>query len=226
MGGIPTDLHGRVVVDERNTVLPGLYAAGEVACVSVHGANRLGTNSLVDILVFGRRSGLDAVRHCREAGFLPLPNHPDEPTRTMLERLRTRSPDQERIADIRAEMQRVMMDCVGVFREATGIEKAIRTLHELQERYQRAGIHDKSLCFNTELLEAWELGCLLDLAEVTAVAALTRTESRGCHAREDYPRRDDDNWLKHSLAFRTEQGIQLRYKPVTILDYPPQERVY
>jgi succinate dehydrogenase / fumarate reductase flavoprotein subunit len=226
MGGIPTDLYGRVVVDEHNTLLPGLYAAGEVACVSVHGANRLGTNSLVDILVFGRRSGLDAMRYCRENGFTPLPNRPDEPARTTLEGLRSRSPDQERIADIRAEMQRVMMDYVGVFREASGIEKAIHTLHTLQQRYQRAGIHDKSRCFNTELLEAWELGCLLDLAEITAVAALARTETRGCHAREDYPQRDDANWLKHSLAFRTEQGIQLRYKPVTILDYPPQERMY
>ncbi len=226
MGGIPTDLCGRVVVDEHNTVLPGLYAAGEVACVSVHGANRLGTNSLVDILVFGRRSGLDAMRYCHENGFVPLPKYPEEAARTMLEGLRARPPDRERIADIRAEMQRVMMDYVGVFREATGIEKAIHTLRELQQRYKHAGVHDKSMCFNTELLEAWELGCLLDLAEVTAAAALARTESRGCHAREDYPQRDDANWLKHSLAFRTEQGIQLRYKPVTILDYPPQERVY
>ncbi|MCS7260494.1 MAG: FAD-dependent oxidoreductase [Anaerolineae bacterium] len=226
MGGIPTDLHGRVVVDAHNTVLPGLYAAGEVACVSVHGANRLGTNSLVDILVFGRRSGLDAVRHCRENGFAPLPKQPEEAARAMLEGLRTRPPNQERIADIRAEMQRVMMDYVGVFREATGIEKAIHTLRALQQCYQSAGIHDKSRCFNTELLEAWELGCLLDLAEVTAVAALARTETRGCHTREDYPQRDDANWLKHSLAFRTAQGIQLQYKPVTILDYPPQERIY
>jgi len=226
MGGIPTDLHGCVVVDEHNTVLPGLYAAGEVACVSVHGANRLGTNSLVDILVFGRRSGLDAVRYCRETDFVPLPDRPDEAARATLEELRARPLREERMADIRVEMQRVMMDYVGVFREAAGIERALHTLRELQQRYQHAGVHDKSFSFNTELLEAWELGCLLDLAEVTAAAALARTESRGCHAREDYPQRDDENWLKHSLAFRTQQGIQLRYKPVTILDYPPQERVY
>ncbi len=226
MGGIPTDLDGRALKNENNEALPGLYAAGEVACVSVHGANRLGTNSLVDILVFGRRSGLDAVRYCRQTDFTKLPARADEPVRETLESLRSRPLGDERIADIRAEMQRVMMDYVGVFREATGIEKAIRALRELQERYQRVGIQDKSMCYNTDLLEAWELGCLLELAEVTAVAALARTESRGCHTREDHPQRDDKNWLKHSLAFRTEQGIELRYKPVTILNYPPQERVY
>jgi succinate dehydrogenase / fumarate reductase flavoprotein subunit len=227
MGGIPTDVDGRVVLDEHKNVLPGLYAAGEVACVSVHGANRLGTNSLVDILVFGRRSGLDAARYCREADFAPLPVRPELAVLEQLHEMRGRPDGRERAADIRDQMQRTMMECVGVFREGPGIEGAIRTLGELKERYRQVAIRDQGARFNTELLEAWELGALLDLAEVTAVAALARTESRGAHAREDYPQRDDVNWLKHSLAFRTESGtIDLRYKPVTILEYAPQERVY
>ena len=229
MGGIPTDVHGRVVgtPSTSSAIVPGLYAAGEVACVSVHGANRLGTNSLVDILVFGRRSGVDAARYCREAEFAPLPPRPEQAVREQLEEMLGRPAARERVADIRAEMQKTMMDHVGVLREGAGIQQAIRVLGELKERYRHVGIQDKGARFNTDLLEAWELGGLLDLAEVTAVAALNRTESRGAHAREDYPQRDDSNWLKHSLAFRTDGGtIELRYKPVSITDHKPTERVY
>jgi len=226
MGGIPTDVHGRVVVDEANTVLPGLFAAGEVACVSVHGANRLGTNSLVDILVFGRRSGIAAARYSQAADWVPLPAHPEQAVREWLDELRGRPAGRERAADIRETMQKTMMEYVGVFREGAGIQRAIETLRDLKERYRQVSVTDRSATFNTELLETWELGALLDLAEVTAVAALNRTESRGAHAREDYPQRDDVNWLKHSLAYRMGDGIELRYKPVTILDYPPQARVY
>jgi succinate dehydrogenase / fumarate reductase flavoprotein subunit len=226
MGGIPTDVWARVVVDEENTVLPGFYAAGEVACVSVHGANRLGTNSLLDILVFGKRAGLDLVRFCRENDFLPLPREADAVARDQLEALYGRENGGERAADIRLEMQDTMMAEVGVFREEAGIKRAIDTLRELQERFKRVTVDDKGKRFNTDVLETWELGALLDIAEVTAVAALQRTESRGGHYREDYPKRNDDTWLKHSLAWRKDCEIKLGYKPVTITDYQPKERVY
>jgi succinate dehydrogenase / fumarate reductase flavoprotein subunit len=226
MGGIPTDVWGRVVIDERNTVMPGFYAAGEVACVSAHGANRLGTNSLLDIIVFGKRSGVEMVRFCQENDLLPLPEEPEAFVREQLEALRSRPSGRERAADIRREMQDVMMDYVGVFREKEGIEQAIDKLKELQERYQQISVDDKGRRFNTDVLEAWELGALLDVAEVTAVAALDRTESRGGHYREDYPERDDENWLRHSLAWRRDGQIELGFKPVTITDYEPKERVY
>ncbi|GAB4537342.1 MAG: succinate dehydrogenase flavoprotein subunit [Anaerolineae bacterium] len=227
MGGIPTDVWGRVVVDEKNTVLPGFYAAGEVACVSVHGANRLGTNSLLDINVFGKRSGIDMVRYCQESDFLPLPEEPEALAREQLERLRSHTATgRERAADLRREMQDTMMDYVGVFREEAGIQQAIDKIKELQERYQRVSVDDKGDRYNTDVLEAWELGALLDVAEVTAVTALSRTESRGGHYREDYPKRDDEKWLKHSLAWRKDGRIELGEKPVTITDYAPKERVY
>jgi succinate dehydrogenase / fumarate reductase flavoprotein subunit len=226
MGGIPTDVWGRVVIDEKNTVMPGFYAAGEVACVSVHGANRLGTNSLLDIVVFGKRAGKEMVRFCQENDFQPLPKEPEAFGREQLEALRSRPSGGERAADIRSQMQDVMMDKVGVFREEAGLKEAIAKIAELQERYQRVAVDDKGQRFNTDLLEAWELGTLLDIAQTTADAALNRTESRGGHCREDYPDRDDANWLKHSLAWRRDGKIELSYKPVTIIDYQPKERVY
>lgn len=226
MGGIPTDVWGRVVVDEKNVVMPGFYAAGEVACVSVHGANRLGTNSLLDINVFGKRAGIDMVRFCQENDLLPLPKEPEGFAREQLDALRGRQNGRERAADIRSEMQNAMMDYVSVFREEDGIKHAIDKLKELQERYQQIALDDKGRRFNTDVLEAWELGALLEVAEVTAVAALDRTESRGGHYREDYPKRDDKNWLRHSLAWRKDGKIELGCKPVTITDYEPKERVY
>lgn len=226
MGGIPTDVWGRVVIDENNTVLPGLYAAGEVACVSAHGANRLGTNSLLDINVFGKRSGIDMIRYAQENDFLALPKEPEAFARQQLAGLRVQKNRRERAADIRREMQDTMMDCVGVFREEAGIKQAIDKIKELQERYERVSVDDKGEKYNTDVLEAWELGALLDVAEITAVAALSRTESRGGHCREDYPKRDDANWLKHSLAWRKDGRVELGFKPVTITDYQPKERVY
>jgi succinate dehydrogenase / fumarate reductase flavoprotein subunit len=226
MGGIPTDVWARVVTGADNTVLPGFYAAGEVACVSVHGANRLGTNSLLDINVFGKRAGQDMVRFCQENDFLPLPKEPEAFAREQLEALRRKKNGHERAADIRRKMQDTMMDYVGVFREQAGIQGAVDTLKELRERYQQVNLDDTGKQFNTDLLEAWELGCLLDVARVTAVSALNRTESRGGHSREDYPKRDDDNWLRHTLAWLKDGEIELGYKPVIITQYQPKERVY
>lgn len=226
MGGIPTDVDGRVVIDDKKTVVPGLYAAGECACVSVHGANRLGTNSLLDLVVFGRRAGRDVARFCQEADFAPLPKDAAERAAAELDRLRA-SKGGESVATIRSEMQEVMMDHVGVFREDAGLRQAIEKVRELKERYRNISIMDKGTVFNTELMEAWELGSLLELAEVTAVCALNRTESRGAHSREDYPQRNDEEWLKHTLAYRTEDGrVDIRYKPVVITKFQPKERVY
>lgn len=225
MGGIPTDLEGRVVVDDRNTPLPGLYAAGECACVSVHGANRLGTNSLVDILVFGRRAGRHMAQYLKEHDFVSLPAQPECQACDQVQRLLT-STGKERIADLRQELQQTMMENVGVFRIELQLRAAIQKIHELQERYHRVSLQDKDKPFNTELLEAIELGYLLDLAEVTAESALARTESRGAHSREDYPERDDANWLRHTLAYRSDRGVRLAYKPVTITRFQPQPRTY
>ncbi|MFQ5594105.1 MAG: succinate dehydrogenase flavoprotein subunit [Anaerolineae bacterium] len=225
MSGIPTDIEGRVVIDPENTPLPGLYAAGECACVSVHGGNRLGTNSLNDIVVFGRRAGKDMVEFARHADFTPLPENPHAEVVAQLEHLRNHD-GKERVGDIREAMQSVMMEHVSVFRTAEGISQALETVRELQERYRDVQIEDKGQRFNTDLLEAWELGSLLDLAEVVATCALNRTESRGAHAREDYPKRDDENWLKHTLAYKTDAGINIKYKPVVITRFEPKERVY
>ncbi len=225
MGGIPTDMDGRVVIDDVNTPMPGFYSAGECACVSVHGANRLGTNSLVDILVFGRRAGRDMARYIRENDFVPLPSEPECDACDEVEHLLDGSGD-ESVADIRTELQATMMDNIGVFRIESQMQAAVDRVHELQERYRRVSIQDRGKTFNTELLEALELGYLLDLAEVTAESALARTESRGAHSREDYPERDDENWLKHTLAYRTERGVELKYKPVAITRFEPKPRTY
>jgi succinate dehydrogenase / fumarate reductase flavoprotein subunit len=201
MGGIPTNIDGEAVMDEHWTVLPGLYAAGEVACVSCHGANRLGTNSLVDLVVFGRRGGKRIAEYAKGADFVPMPANPAAEIEAEFKRIRTGS-GKTRAGELRQTMQTVMMDKVGVFREGPGIQSAIDTVRELKERYQTdLVIDDKGAHFNTDLLEAWELGCLLDLAEATAVSALNRTESRGAHSREDFKQRDDDeNWMVHTLA--------------------------
>lgn len=225
MGGIPTDVHGRVLRDENNSVVKGLYAAGECACVSVHGANRLGTNSLLDILVFGRRAGLDAARLIKETTFEDVSPKADEIAIAQIEGLKS-SKGKESVADIRKKMQLTMDQQVGVFRNAEDMKMAIGAINDLREAYQGVTVMDKGARFNTDVLEALELGYLLDLAYVTATSALNRTESRGGHAREDYPNRDDVNWLKHTLAFKNNGGVEFKYKPVTITKYQPQERNY
>lgn len=225
MGGIPTNMHAEVVVDEKNTVMPGLYAAGECACVSVHGANRLGTNSLVDIIVFGKESGIRAAEFAQHSDFVSLPSDPQSFTKAQMEALWS-GDGSERAADIRREMQEVMFDHVGVFRTEEGMQKAVEKIRELKERFRQVVVDDRGKVFNTDVLEAWEVGCLLDVAEVTAVSALARKESRGAHAREDYPDREDDSWMKHTLAYLEEDGVSLDYKPVTLTRFKPKKRTY
>ena len=225
MGGVPTDVTARVVVDEQNTALPGLYAAGECACVSVHGANRLGTNSLLDILVFGRRAGRDMARFSRESGMPDLTADPAEPVHAELEALGARR-EGEPPARIRRELADVMMDDVGVFRTDETLRHAQGVVRDLRDRYQGVRVQDSGARFNQDLLEAREVGYLLDCAETTVAAALARQESRGAHYREDFPERDDPNWLRHSLAYRADGGPALRYKPVTITRFTPKPRVY
>jgi succinate dehydrogenase / fumarate reductase flavoprotein subunit len=226
MGGIPTDINCRVVIDGNGTIVPGFYAAGECACVSVHGANRLGTNSLLDLVVFGKRSGVDMARFCATADLPPLPADPTERVEGIFARLLATEKG-EPAARLREEMQDVMQDNVGIFREGKGMELALAKVRELQERYKGVVVMDKGRLFNTDLMEAWELGNLLDLAEVTALSAVNRTESRGAHMREDFDKRDDVNWLKHTMVTRGEDGtLDISYKPVTITKFQPKERVY
>ena len=227
MGGIPTDVDGRVLRDVDGSLIEGLYAAGECACVSVHGANRLGTNSLVDLVVFGRRSGKHMAEYCNQADLLPLPDDPAGEVMAEFDRIRNGSGG-VKAAVLRTRMQKSMTANVGVFRTEETMVTAVTDLHELRESYSRnIQIDDKGSRFNTDLLEAWELGCLLELAEVTAVSALSRPESRGGHAREDYQKRNDQEWLKHTFYFRLEDGsYRLDYKPVTLGRYEPKERVY
>jgi succinate dehydrogenase / fumarate reductase flavoprotein subunit len=225
MGGIPTSNESRVVIDDQGTWLKGMYAAGECACVSVHGANRLGTNSLIDILVFGRRAGRSMAHDVAGLALPDLPADAAEPVRGELARIKERQSG-ENPAHIRAALADVMMDGVGVYRTAEGIRDAVGKVRTLQDRYRDVRIADKGSVFNTDLLEARELGYLLDTALATAVSAEARQESRGAHAREDFPERNDTDWLKHTLAYRTEAGPELRYKPVTITTFQPKPRVY
>ena len=225
MGGIPTDADGQVVIDAENRVLPGLYAAGEVACVSVHGANRLGTNSLVDLVVFGRRAGNHMAHFCQTSELLPLPKNPAEKVIAGFEAIRTGTGGIKAF-NLRQEMQQSMTKNVGVFRTEETLTKGLEDLQNIRARFADIEIDDKGMLFNTDLLEAWELGCLLDLAEITTVSALARTESRGAHARDDYKDRNDENWLKHTLCFKEGDAYRLDYKPVTLGRYEPKPRVY
>jgi len=226
MGGIPTTVKGEVIKDNKGTVVAGFYAAGEVACVSVHGANRLGTNSLVDILVFGRRSGLAMADFASKNDFVPLPDDPAKDARDRMESLLSRGPAVS-AAMVRSKLQDRMMDDCGVYRGEDGLKRVQGVIGDLKKQAVSVGTADKGKEFNTELLEAMELENLLDLAECTVTSALARQESRGAHAREDYPKRDDAKFLAHTLAHRREGQVPLlSYKPVVITTLKPQERKY
>jgi succinate dehydrogenase / fumarate reductase flavoprotein subunit len=232
MGGIPTNVKAEVLSD-NDTVVPGLYAAGECACVSVHGSNRLGTNSLLDINVFGKRSGNNAAEYVQTAEFLPLPEDPAANVRGMLEQLRA-STGTERVSVLRKELQEEMDKNAQVFRTDESLARVTETIHTLRNRFMQVSVQDKGKRFNTDLLEAVELGFLLDLAEVVVYSARNRKESRGGHMRDDYPKRDDENYMQHTMAYLTgdphsslaDDHITLDWKPVVITRYQPMERKY
>ena len=229
MGGVPTNVDTEVLRDNEH-VVPGLYAAGEVACVSVHGANRLGTNSLLDINVFGRRAGIAAAEYANSVEHAELPDDPQGATIALVERLRSASGN-ERTAVLRKDMQDTMDMNAQVYRTEATLKQALSDVQELKARYANVSIQDKGTRYNTDLIEAIELGFLLDLAEVTVVSALERKESRGGHAREDYPNRDDVNFMRHTMAYKSEDVsgedyVRLDYKPVTMTRYEPMERKY
>jgi len=229
MGGIPTNVETEVLRDNEH-VVPGLYAAGECACVSVHGANRLGTNSLLDINVFGRRAGIAAADYATTHDFVELPDDPQGQTMALVEGIRSAT-GAERVARIRRDLQETMDLNAQVYRTEATLKQALTDVAELKRRYRHISVQDKGTRYNTDLLEAIELGFLLDLAEVTVVSALERKESRGGHAREDYPTRDDVNFMRHTMAYRItdaqgDTGVRLDYKPVSMTRYEPMERKY
>ncbi len=229
MGGVPTNVDGQVLRD-NDTVVPGLFAAGEVACVSVHGSNRLGTNSLLDINVFGKRCGLNAAGYARTVDHAPLADRPEATVVELVEGLRSRE-GTERVAAVRAGLQQTMDINAQVYRTEASLKQALTDLELLRERFAHVSVQDKGRRFNTDLLEAVELGFLLDLAEVLVASALARQESRGGHFREDYPTRDDVNFMRHTMAYRHVGGdgsvtIRLDYRPVVQTRYEPMERKY
>jgi succinate dehydrogenase / fumarate reductase flavoprotein subunit len=225
MGGIPTDVDGRVLMDQKGSIAHGLFAAGECACVSVHGANRLGCNSLLDLLVFGRRSGLAMKQTISKVEHGTLPN---ESLRIVEEKIKNlfNAKGKEKIGEIRQRMQSLMMEKGSVFRNEEGLKKGIEEIRSLKERYNNIGVVDKRKAFNFELMEAMELGHQLALAEVILFSALHRRESRGAHFREDFPNRADRYFLKHTLVFQTPKGPEVKYKPVKITRFQPEARIY
>ncbi|MGH2819609.1 MAG: succinate dehydrogenase flavoprotein subunit [Actinomycetota bacterium] len=226
MGGIPTNVRAEVLRNHRSEVVPGFYSAGECACVSVHGANRLGTNSLLDIVVFGRRGGIEMAEY---AAANELPGIPEDAHRPAEEWLTSLMDGDGEIstAEIRTELQDEMMDKASVVRSQDSLTEVNETIGKLQERYSRARVKDQSRIFNTELVEHIELGYMLDMAETLVISALARTESRGGHHREDHELREDDHWLKHTFITKApDGGIHLAYKDVTLGRYTPMERKY
>ena len=226
MGGIPVDKFGQVISDAEGTPVKGFFAAGECACVSVHGANRLGTNSLLDAVVFGERAGKVALEYAKTVSHAPV-NESHEKTK-VLELFEDifQQDGSECYNDIRNEMKAIMTENCGVFRDADRLKVCIETIQNLRQRYKKGKVTDKGKVFNTEIYEIIELGNMLGMAEVIATAALARNESRGGHHRTDFPKRDDQNFLKHSLVYPTDDGVEIKYKPVVITKHQPAERTY
>jgi succinate dehydrogenase / fumarate reductase flavoprotein subunit len=226
MGGIPTDKFGQVIRDADGTRVNGFFAAGECSCVSVHGANRLGTNSLLEAVVFGERAGKVALEYANTVGHAPV-NESHEKTKVLgqFEHVFQRG-GKESYNDIRKEMKTIMTENCSVFRDQERLNVCIDTIKKLQERYKEGKITDKGKVFNTEIYEIIELGNMLGMAEIIANGALNRKESRGGHYRTDYPKRDDENFLKHSLTYKTDEGMEIKYKPVVITKHQPAERTY
>lgn len=226
MGGIPTDKFGHVILDANGTRLKGFFAAGECACVSVHGANRLGTNSLLDAVVFGERAGRSALEYAGTANFAPV-NESREKARLLklFEDVYQRE-GTESYNDIRNDMKEIMMSHCGVFRDEERLKTCVSTIKKLQDRFKKGKVMDKGKLFNSEMYEIMELGNMLEMAEIIAAAALARKESRGGHARVDYPKRDDERFLKHSLVYKNGGNLEIKYKPVVISRYKPTDRTY
>ena len=224
MGGIPTNVRAEVLRNNKK-VVPGLYAAGECACVSVHGANRLGTNSLLDINVFGKRAGIYAVEYAKKAKHVPVPKDAAQGVLDLLEEMQN-STGTEKIAVLRKELQDTMDKNAQVYRTEESLDEALEVIAGLRKRYKNIQVQDKGARFNTDLLEAVELGFLFDLAEVLVVTSKERRESRGGHFREDYPTRNDEKFMVHSMAYKNGKKIKVDWKPVVITKYPPMERKY
>jgi len=224
MGGIQANLDGQVLDGEQN-VVPGLYAAGECSCLSLHGANRLGCNSLLDLVVFGRRAGEKMREDLKELAWPEPPDQPEKETRDRIRRLKERK-NGEKTGQLRSALQEAMTNLCSVFRHEETLSEALSHIQSLRERYREVAIDNRGERFNTDLLDALELECLLGLAESVVASAMARKESRGAHFREDFPERDDENWLRHTLARKTDQGLRVAYKPVTITRFTPKPRTY
>jgi succinate dehydrogenase / fumarate reductase, flavoprotein subunit len=225
MGGIPTDIDGHILADSKGTIVPGLYAVGECACVSVHGANRLGCNSLIDLVVFGKRTGETINREIRAFGFQPLPIQAENIVIGKITHL-LETKGTEKTCVLRENMQQLMTNQCSVFRNAESLQSALLQIRQLKKRYANIGVSNKSKVFNYELEDTIELGNMLRVAEVIVYSAINRTESRGAHYRNDYPQRIDEQWLRHTLVSESLTGLKEDYKPVAITMFSPEKRRY